>query len=239
MFDEWGKEDDQWRPDEPKAWKITKKAIGIAFSTFVFVFIGFLVLRVILSDPPSKMEKPVWDDRLFASYTEAQGNGTGLEMLQIPTSDAFSEDGMFSLYTVTYTPAAKQLQFTVRYNNRVLNYLLQDYPDAQSVIDADGEVYVFSLTVRKDGKEETLTAYSYVGQERFGYTFRRIIFNDIDLEGVSIVTVNAAYVGKPSAIRHTMTAYNYAVHKTVYDLPIFSYSKPQGVTDGIKNGADS
>jgi hypothetical protein len=184
------------------------------------------------------MEKPVWDERLYSAYTEAQGDVSGLEILQIPTSNAFSDEGMFSLYTVTYTPSIKQLQFTVRYNNRVLNYLVQDYPEAQALIDGDGEPYVFSLTVRKDGKEETLTAYSYTGEQRFGYTFRRIVFNDIDLEGVSSVTVNVAFAGKPDSIRHTMTAYNYAVHKTVNDLPVFSYSKPKGITEGIKNGGN-
>jgi hypothetical protein len=234
MFDEWGKEDDQWRPDEAKWWKITKKSLKWFFSAFVFVFIGFLVLRMCLSEPPSEMEEPIWNEKLFSAYTEAKNNGTELEMLQIPTSNAFSDEGMFSLYTVTYTPSVNQLQLTLRYNNRAYGYLVQEYPEAQAIIDAGGQVYDFSLTVQREEGEQLLSSYGYITKEQFGYTFYRFVFDDIDLTGVSRITLNVAYVGAKIDPRHTISVYNYTTHKTVADLPYFSYSEPDRVTDGIK-----
>lgn len=231
MFDEFGKEDDQWRPDEAKAVKIIKKVLAWGFTAFAFLFIGFLVLRMFMSNPPSKMERVVWNEPLLAAYNESAAKGEKLEILQIPTSNAFSEEGMFSLYTVTYAPSIKQLQFTVRYNNRIMNYLVKDYPEADKIT---GEVYTFSLEVKRGEGTELLTGYTYTAQERFGYTYRRLIFENVELEGVTNATVNVAYVGAPNQVRHSISVYNNTVHKAVNLLPDFSYSKPKGITKEIK-----
>lgn len=234
MFNEFEKEDDQWRPDEPKAWTVTKKVISLAFGIFVFAFIGFLLVRMFLSNPPKAMKKPVWDDTLLAAYNEARDGGEELKIVQIPTSNAFSEDSKFSVYTVTYAPSVKQLQFTVRYNDRVLNYLVQDYPEAKKLIDGGKEeIYVYSLTVTRGDAVETVNTYKYTKFSRGGYTYRRLIFDNIDLEGVSSVYVGAAYSGKPAVIRHTVCVYENSTYKLVSQMPLFSYSKPKGKTKNI------
>ncbi len=234
MFDEFEKEDDQWRPDEPKAWKITKKALGWAFAAFVILFIGFLVLRMLLSDPPSSMEKVVWNQKLFDTYTVAKNEKRELEVLKIPTSDSFSEDGFHSIYEIAYVPEAKQLQFTVRHNDRAVKYLAQDHPEVRDIEKNKGEIYVYSLTVRSAESSATVDAYGYTSDSRFGYTYRRLIFDDIDLTGVTSIKLNIACSVRPTVTLQTINVYSNSVYKTASELPDFSYDAPKKVTGGIK-----
>lgn len=234
MFNEFEKEDDQWRPDEPKAWKITKKALGWAIAAFDFLFIGFLVLRMLLSNPPAAMERVVWNEKLFGTYTAAKNEKRELEVLKIPTSDSFSEDGFYSIYEIAYVPEAKQLQFTVRSNDRAVNYLEKDYPELRDIEKSKGEIYSYSITVSSAENSYTVDAYGYTSDERFGYTYRRLIFEDIDLTGVTSVKLNIACSARPAVTLQTVNIYNNSVYKTVSELPYFSYDAPKKVTVGIK-----
>ena len=112
-----------------------------------------------------------------------------------------------------------------------MNYLVKEYPEADKI---EGEVYTFSLEVKRGDTTEIFTGYSYTAMERFGYTYRRLIFENVDLAGATNATVNVAYVGAPHLTRHSISVYNVAAHKSVSLLPDFSYSKPKGVTKGIK-----
>ena len=230
MFNEFEKEDDSWRPDPPKWTVITKKVLSYAFGIFVVALIGFLVIRMILSQPPKAMKQAVWDDNLFNAYQTARDGGEALELNQISTPNSFSESSMFSVYTILYAPNAKQLQVTVRYNNRALNYLVQDYPEAQALIDSDAEIYVFNLSYRVNDELKTVNTYKYVKDEKAGYTYYRLIFNGIDLEGVAGMTVNACYVGRPDVPEETVTVYS-----TGYSVIPFDYKKPKAVTKDIKS----
>ena len=230
MFNEFEKEDDSWRPDPPKWSVITKKVLSYAFGIFVVALIGFLVIRMILSQPPKAMKQAVWDDTLLTAYQTAKDGGEALELNQISTPNSFSESSMFSVYTILYAPDVKQLQMTVRYNNRALNYLVQDYPDAQALIDADAEIYVFNLSYRVNDELKTVNTYKYVKDEKAGYTYYRLIFDGIDLEGVAGMTVNACYVGRPDVPEETITVYS-----TGYSVIPFDYKKPKSVTKDIKS----
>lgn len=249
MFDEFEKEDDQWRPEGSRVVKIIKNSIKWTIAALAIAFIGFLVLRMITSDPPSSMEKVVWNDKLLSAYNTAKAENRELEVLQIPSSDSFSEkptvdgvaagetygeDGMFSIYTIVYIPEAKQLQFTVRINDRALNYLSEDYPEAVQM-DKDGkELYSFSLTVRKEEEVSTVSEYSYTCAHRFGYTYRRLIFDNVELEGTTSVKLNVAFAGKPNVTRQIVNVYSSASFPSVKSLPDFSYKAPDKVTEGIK-----
>ena len=170
-------------------------------------------------------------------------------MLQIPSSDSFSEnastndgldaktdgeDGMFSIYTIVYIPQAKQLQFTVRINNRALNYLSEDYPEALEMDKNEQELYTYSLLVRREEEASTVNSYSYTCAERFGYTYRRLIFENIDLEGVTSIKLNVAFAGRPNVVRQTVNIYKSSSFPSVSALPDFSYKEPKKVTENIK-----
>ncbi len=234
MFNEFEKEDDQWRPDPSKAGKafeITKKVLKWAFAAFIILFIGFLILRMCTSNPPSSMENVVWNDKLLNEYSSAKSENREFDILKIPTSNSFSEDGFYSIYEIAYCPQAKQLQFTVRSNNRALNYLEKDYKDIKKL----PESYAYSITVSSAEESHTVSAYSYTSAERFGYTYRRLIFENIDLTSVTSVKLNIACSPSPSKTLQQINIYNNSVYKNIDELPYFSYKAPKKVTDGIKS----
>ena len=229
MFNEFEKEDDSWRPDPPKWTVIVKKAVGYAFSALVIGIIAFLVIRMIMSKPPKDMKELVWNDTLISAYTVAANEGRELEIKQISSTNSFSEDSMFSVYTILYVPEIKQLQFTIRYNNRALNYLVEDYPEAQAIVDKnsdkdpqnDEEIYVFNLTYRKDGQIHTMTDYTSYADSKAGYTYRRLVFENVDLTGIAEIYVNVCYTARPNSPRHTMYVYHdkFAMLDYVYEAP--------------------
>ena len=229
MFNEFENEDDSWRPDPPKWTVITKKVLSYAFSIFVVALIGFLVTRMILSQPPKAMKRAVWDDTLLSAYQTAKAEGRDFELNQISTTNSFSESSMFSVYTILYSPEAKQLQVTVRYNNRALNYLTQDYTEAKSLVESGSEIYVFNLSYTKDDTQHTVDTYKYVKDEKAGYTYYRLIFNGIELDGVAAMTVNACYVGRPTVSEETISVYS-----TGYAVIPFDFKAPKRVTKNIK-----
>lgn len=229
MFNEFEKEDDSWRPDPPKWTVITKKALSYAFGVFAVALIGFLVLRMILSQPPKAMKQAVWDDTLFGAYQTAKAENRDFELNQISTPNSFSESSMFSVYTILYSPEAKQLQLTVRYNNRALNYLTQDYPEAKALVESGSEIYVFNLSYTKNDSQHTLDTYKYVKDEKAGYTYYRLIFNGVELDGVAAMTVNACYVGRPTVSEEAMSVYSAG-----YSVIPFDFKAPKGVTRDIK-----
>jgi hypothetical protein len=213
MFDEFGSEDDQWRPAPPKWRTILFKTLKIAFVAFAFFVIGLMCFRLMQSKPPKNMTQLIWNEELVALYAENTQNGVQTEMKNILSYDSFSDDGMFSVYTIIYIPELQQLQFTVRYNNRVLNYLEQDYPGAK---DKEGEHYRFLL---RDDHGTKYTEYSYTQDEKMGYTYRRLIFSGVSFTDVSAMYVDAYYAGDFDAeksARHTMYVYRYDFAQNKY-----------------------
>lgn len=236
MFNEFEKEDDSWRPDEPKALTIAKKVLKWGFVAFAALFIGFLVLRVILSNPPSSMKKVVWNEKAFNAYTSSDGE---FEVLKIPTSDSFSTDGFHTVYEIAYIPSIKQLQFTVRHNDRALNYIEKDYPEIRETEKNGEELYVYTLTIKKAEEETTVSVYEYTCAARFGYTYRRLIFEDIDLTGVTSVKLNISTSARPKITHQTVNIYDNSKYKTTAELPNFGYKKPKKSTATVKSGKES
>ena len=228
MFDEFGKEDDNWRPEVSKFRRYAFKAFSVLFVAFVFFLIGLMVYRLISSKPPASMKEMVWNDTAVAAYNAGVENGEGFEVNHILSSDSFSEEGMFSVSMITYSPAIKQLQMTVRINDRVLNYLEDDYPGAKQL---EGEKYVFVL---RDDHVNVYTSYFYTKAARTGYTYRHLIFEDVVFEDVNALKLDVNYINDADLSevpRHTMKVYRYDYAVQPYDpgepkagkYEIFSY----------------
>ena len=229
MFDEFEKEDDSWRPEPPKVAVIAKKAVGYLFAAFVIFIIGFLVIRSITSQPPRAMKNVLWDETLYGAFQTEKAAGTTLKIDRINAPNSFSESNMFSVYTILYTPSVGQLQVTVRYNERLLNYLAEDYPESAELVKAGKDVYTFNLTYRKDDTLHTVSSYESVRDEKGGYTYYRLIFEGITLEGVVDMTVNACYVGRPEMPRESVTVYS-----SGYPVLPFDYKAPKGANKDVK-----
>ncbi len=211
MFDEFDKEEENWRPESPKYVKILKKIPGILFTVFAFGLIGLMVFRLVSSKPPESMKEMLWTEGLAQLYSE---NKNTLTVEHILCSDSFSEDGMFSVSAITYCTEAEQLQVTLRYNDRSMAYLLEEYPDA----DKAEEVYRFALRTDKD---IFYTGYSYSADSKMGYTYRHLIFDNVTLENVSAIYLDVYYSGDfdtSEKARHTMYVYRYDFTRAPYEL---------------------
>ena len=215
MFDEFGKEDDSWRPEIPMYRKVIKKAFSVFFVCFVFGLIALMSIRLIASKPPSSMKKMVYNEITENGYNTY---GSDFKVQHILASESFNRDGraedsMFSVSMITYAPQIKQLQVTLRYNNRALKYLKNEYPEAGS---GDGEIYTFAL---RDNNGVRYSAYSYTKAEKTGYTYRRLIFENVSLTDVSEMKLLVFYSGQESKEnpRHTLYVYRYDFAKNDYD----------------------
>ncbi len=210
MFDEFGKEDDNWRPDEPKYKKVLKKIPPVLFTVFAFGLIAFMVLRLAASKPPKSMKEMIWTESTVAAYTQF---GKDFKVEHILCSDSFSQDNMFSVDQITYCESAKQLQVTLRYNDRSMSYLLKDYPDA----DKAEETYRFLL---RDDKDVRYTEYLYSSDKKSGYTYRHLIFDGVTLTDVSAMYLDVYYSGDfdpTEKARHTMYVFRYNFAREAYD----------------------
>ena len=213
MFDEFGKEDDQWRPEVPKYRKVLFQGFRILFVGFVFFLIALMVIRLVSSKSPASMKTMIWNDTAKNAYATM---GDAFTVERILSSDSFSEDSMFSVDMITYAPSIGQLQFTVRYNNRVSRYLEKDYPGSS---DLSGETYVFVL---KDHLGNVYTDYTYTKDARSGYTYRHLIFDNVTVEDVTEIKVHVYYLGDARTDgdgRHVMYAYRSNFAKNPYKLP--------------------
>ncbi len=210
MFDEFGKEDDNWRPEDPKYLKILKKAPYVIFTVFVFGLIALMVFRLTSSKPPSSMKEMLWTETTVSAYDQL---GKDFKVEHILTHESFSKDRMFSVSQITYCESAMQLQVTLRYNDRSMSYLLDDYPDA----DKAKETYRFLL---RDDKNIRYTEYLYSSDEKSGYTYRHLIFDGVSLTDVSAMYLDVYYSGdfEPTKeARHTLYVFRYDFSREAYE----------------------
>ena len=236
MFDEFGKEDDNWRPPQKKWWVITKKVLSTAVVVLCVAFIGFLILRMCTSQPPDEMTELVWSDKAINAYKKSKETGSALKVMKVSSSDSFDKgDGdddktndmasaMMSLHATYYIPSINEIQFTVRFNNRLVNYLEKDHPEARELFDKGEEIYKYVITFEYDDEERTVTDYTYTSDEKAGYTYRRLVFSlgdDVVLSKVSLVSLEVYYVGNSENVRHTLYVY-----KSSYGMLEYEYEAP-------------
>lgn len=223
MHNEFEHEDDDWRPERPLFFRILNKAAVVLAICFIFGLIIFTSVRLITSYPPSSMKKLIWNESAYAAYTESEN---GLIVTYYPSTDSFSDDNMFSISQITYIEEIGQFQATVRYNERVLNYLCEDY-GIESV--PEGEVYIFML---RDNNGRLYKDYSYTEDHKSGYVYRHVIFDGVTMEDVTKIVLEAYYINDVSenGLRAELYMYRYD-----YSGQSYYYDAPAGIDGGIKS----
>ena len=98
-----------------------------------------------------------------------------------------------------------------------------EYPDADKV---DGEIYTFAL---RDNHGVKYGSYTYTKAEKTGYTYRRLIFENVSLTDVSEMKLLVFYIGQESKEnpRHTLYVYRYDFAKNDYDYGTPPKQKPE------------
>lgn len=210
MFDEFGQEDDNWRPAKSKFRVIGFKVFRISFTVMVFGLIGLIVFRSVVSKLPEEMKEYVWTENSVSAFQSDED----FNIYHYITTNSFTKDRMFAISNIYHTPASSQIQVSVRYNNRSLNYLKEDYPNKAL---PEGEIYVFVL---RDNFGKTYSDYSYTKFDKSSYTYRKLIFDSVDMEDVSALYLDIYYIGdvRSDSERGTLNVYSYDYAKLDYDF---------------------
>ena len=214
MHNEFEHEDDNWRPEKSKLRKFLEKFFAVGFVVFVFAILGFLGLRLIQSKPPESMKNMIWTENAVALYESAPDS---FKVTHYPSTDSFSEDNMYSISQITYTDGIGQLQATVRYNERALKYMMRE-KGVETL--PEGEIFVFKL---RDNFGKLYNEYTYTVAQKNGYGYRHVIFDGVDMEDVTQLTLEIYYIGdvgeKETAVAE-LIAYRYDYSPRIYFLPL-------------------
>lgn len=167
--------------------RITIKGIlkFIAFSLIALVYI-LLIGRMMLAKPRGDMARYLWTDEAVNIYNESKDDYLieTAYLKEIIDGDT----GYYSISDFTMVKSTGEVQLTVRYNNSTLKKLDELYPDR---VDSD-EDFVFAL---KDDNGNIYTGYKYKSSSNFLYNFRRVVFDNIELNNDSSLYFCVYYTG--------------------------------------------
>jgi aspartokinase-like uncharacterized kinase len=125
-----------------RSFKLALKGLG-----YLLVFMVFAILfwRIISSKLPSSASKLIWTENSYTAYKE---KGNDLLIYTQDVGKVFDKDGKFSLYELHYIPAAKEIQFTIRYNKSTVDTLASEL--TEELMDIMGESFTEADIITAD-----------------------------------------------------------------------------------------
>ena len=173
---------DNFDKEPVKGFTVGKLLKYLLIAVILIIYGGFM-LRICTMGNPDSMEKYVWTEQTIQLYKTYQDkftvkkvNEDTLNYQYITTDGKFSVNNIF----VTETGGGKaQIQFTVRYNNSTLEYLRNDYNLMEIPV---GEPFVYILN---DSSGNTYKKYQFTKDTKTVYTYRHIIFDDVDISAMN------------------------------------------------------
>ena len=142
---------------------------------FVIFFLNALfILRCCFAADKHTLAAIVPTDALRAAYAASDGE---VEILTHELVREISENGYMSLYGFVWTPDAREIQITVRYNQSVYSYneLPEDAPLRFTLID--------SVTGTEYGPSDAGSG------KKLMYSYRRLVFSDVDVSDTADLTL--------------------------------------------------
>lgn len=165
-----------------------KKLFKILFWTFIITVNALILWRIFSSGEPKFSKTYIWTQQAIDEYKASEDD---FKVYNISKKATITEDitgnGSFSVMSTYYTPSAKQVQFTLCYNNSTLKYLKERYNLSET---PKGEVFVCTLT---DNNGHMYTEYDFLTHSKNLYNYRRIVFPDIETEGLTSLTLKIYY----------------------------------------------
>ena len=169
--------------EESRAKRIGKK---IMFTLFCVLFAGLIfiiIFRNAMMQPTSRMKQLLWNDKLISAKSEYGDDLTIYTLYEYNSNDSRN---VFVISNIRYIENINQFQFTLRWNNNVIEQLMKK--DGFEMSKTEGELFRFAVA---DDTGRVYTEYEYLSDSRFQYSFRRIVIDGIDLEGVKSLSVLA------------------------------------------------
>lgn len=157
-------------PKKVKGFTIGKMFKFIFIAIFVLIY-GTIVIRCTLANDDKIVSKVIYDDTTLSVYNSAPQE---FLVQQYPMNSpwvAISEGRLIEFNYLYYLPAAKQLQFSVKFNLDIAEFY-----------NTEGLPFDFSL---RDKYGNTFNDYFFEYKEKSGYGYIRICFNDIVLEDLN------------------------------------------------------
>ncbi len=163
------------------------KVFGVILKILVYAVIisvfAIIFVRIGMQKIPNYFTEFVWTDGAKAAYADGEFE----VMYQEPIS-SYDDRGLYYISAVHLSPESGEVQFTVRYNSRsTINTLMNAYGLSER---PTGEVFIYRLA-DQDGK--VYTSYRFAAATKPMYELRRIIFDGVDLTGVSTLYLDVYY----------------------------------------------
>jgi len=197
-FNDFGSYREELENEEFKSRSLIRKIFSFRALKFALKWFGYLLIfavfavlfwRIFSSKLPGAASDIIWTEDSFAAYEKL---GDDLLIYTQDVGTVFDKDGKFSLYEFHYIPSAKEVQFTIRFNQSTIARLAEELTEEKKkalgeaftdadVITADmlGELpFVFTV---QDNKGNVYTSYKYTTFEKNRYTYVRVAFAGIDL----------------------------------------------------------
>lgn len=199
------------------------------YSIVIFVYV-FFTIRILTMQADTDF---LWNKTTRDAYNASPEDFT---VLSAGIRTSLADDGKFAIYDVYYVPTAKQLQFTIRYNNSTVEDLKaklgvkknDDFPEEPFFFVL--RTYVYNKETKVSEVKDIIYEYTYSPSKSGRYHDRVIIFENVDLVGsgnVNDVTtwdVTHAYVD-PYFVKDvdlSLQAYGY---------PLLAFEKEMGVRE--------
>ena len=173
--------------------KILRKTFSYALTVLALAVIAFLVWRISSTGDPKAFKSFLWNDISIEAYNESPES---FKALQYVRNDNLTPNGKFSASSVYFVPSIGQFQMTLRYNDstvkKLVNELMTEYElkNANEVKEKFGvyentekELFVFTLS---DNLGNVYTDYQVVSGTKYMYNYRRIIFDNIDMNATKV-----------------------------------------------------
>ena len=174
--------------------RIAKKIISTTVTVLIFVFIGALFFRIWSADYcPKSMKRLYFTETLSEKYREAPESFEAFRQdIRIQYDD--SKEGYFFALNTVLVPSSDALQTSVRYNDVLFETLEQEYGFAPDMKKEDMLIYSAFACTGSDG-EEGYSGVEYepteiVYDDFWMYTYAKLCFDDMDLDGVYWVRVD-------------------------------------------------
>lgn len=172
---------------------------------FIALFIiaavyALLFWRMGTARTPKEVKLYRWSEAAFAAYQadpesfELYRHGEGTRIVDgcaitLENGNRVMVDGSFTLEDVVYAEDAKEVQFSIRYNNSTVKYLAEAYR-LESL--PEGEPFIYMLT---DDRGNRYPEYRYAPFAKAMYNYRRIVFENVDLTELTELTLEIYYIG--------------------------------------------
>ncbi len=221
--------------------RIVKFTLKTLVAVSVLAVIGILLYRIYTIRDPDMASQHLWNEKGIAAYKNDEefkvysqkmvsymwkDPDTG-EVREIER-DVFNGgkeigDQTMRISDMYYNFATKQVQVTLRWNQNAEKDILAHYKLTELPA---GELFYYVLT---DEKGNAYGEVSYIKGSRYVYTYRRLLFDNVDIEKANELYLNIYYTGKPEAAPYEeMIIYDAAI-----DLFEVEVKKPNGVTGGL------